>query len=260
MPDESASPGPPASDPALAEARAEAAAAHRMRDRFLDALAHDLRTPLNAILGWVQLLATGRLPPDALRDGLAAIERNAQAQARLIDDLLDTSRVLSGRFTLDPAPVDVAEVIRAAVAEVRPAADAKGVTVADAIEGGPHAVNGDAARLRQVARHLLTNALRFTPPDGRIDIGVRETGPAVELAVRDTGEGIDPAVLPHLFDRSRPVEPSGGRTRGGLGLGLAVVRQLVEAHGGAVRADSPGRGRGATFTVTLPRRSDESGP
>ncbi|MBX9584991.1 MAG: HAMP domain-containing histidine kinase [Gemmataceae bacterium] len=255
MPDGAVPPPPPASD----RPPTEAEAVDRMTDRFLNTLAHELRTPLNAILGWAKLLRTGKLTPDAVREGLAAIEQNAHAQARLINDLLDASRIISGRLKLDPAPVDVADVVRAAVAAVRPAADAKGVTLAAAVAGGAYTVNGDAARLRQVAWNLLTNAIQFTPSGGRIEVEVRPAGDELEVVVRDTGEGIDPALLPHVFDRFRPTDPSATRPPGGLGLGLSVVRQLVEAHGGAVRAESPGTGRGATFTVTLPRPAGPAG-
>lgn len=242
-------------DAALHDARAardEAEAANRMKDLFLATLSHELRTPLNAILGWAKLLGTGKLPAESVRDGLEVIERNALAQAQLINDLLDVSRIISGKMKLDPAAVDVADVVRAAVDSLRPAAEAKGVTVATAVGGHAATVNGDTARLGQVAWNLLSNAIKFTPAGGRVDVAVRPAGDRVELAVRDTGAGIDPGFLPHVFDRFRQADPSITRAHGGLGLGLSIVRQLVEAHGGSVRADSPGKGHGATFTVTLP--------
>lgn len=243
-------------DRALTEAHAareEAEAANRMKDQFLATLSHELRTPLNAVLGWAKLLGTGKLPAETVREGLAVIERNARAQAQLISDLLDVSRIISGKLKLDTTPVDVADVVRAAVDSVRPTADAKGVTIAAAVEGSETTVDGDTARLQQVAWNLLTNAIKFTPPGGRIDLAVRPAGNDLEVVVRDTGDGIDPAFLPHVFDRFRQADPSITRQHGGLGLGLSIVRQLVEAHGGTVRADSPGKGLGATFTVTLPR-------
>ena len=243
-------------DRALAEARAardEAEAANRMKDQFLSTLSHELRTPLNAILGWAKLLGTGKLPPDTVREGLAVIERNAKAQAQLISDLLDVSRIISGKLKIDPAPVDVTDAVRAAIASVQPTADTKGVAIATAIEPGMATVNGDTARLQQVVWNLLTNAIKFTPAGGRIDLAVRPVGTNLEVVVRDTGDGIEPAFLPHVFDRFRQADPSITRQHGGLGLGLSIVRQLVEAHGGTVQADSPGRGHGATFTVTIPR-------
>ena len=234
------------------EARAEAQSANRAKDEFLATLSHELRTPLNAILGWSQLMKMGALPPEEITQGLETIERNAKAQAQLVEDLLDLSRIISGKLRLEVRPVDLPAVIEGALDSVRPAAEAKGIIVVPVLDSHAHTVPGDANRLQQVAWNLLSNAIKFTPRGGRVDVWLRGTATDVELTVSDTGAGIKPDFLPHVFDRLRQADASITRRHGGLGLGLAIVRHLVELHGGTVSAESPGEGRGATFTVRLP--------
>jgi PAS domain S-box-containing protein len=233
-------------------ARAEAERAGRMKDEFLATLSHELRTPLNAILGWSQVVR--RNPADAagLAEGLAVIERNARTQAQIIEDLLDMSRIVSGKVRLDVQRIDLAAAVRAAVETVKPAADAKAVRLQVVLD--PHAgpVSGDANRLQQVFWNLLSNAVKFTPRGGRVQVLLERVNSHIEVAVVDTGEGISPEFLPHVFDRFRQQDGSTTRRHGGLGLGLAIVKQLVELHGGTVRAKSAGAGQGSTFTVDLP--------
>jgi CheY-like chemotaxis protein len=239
-------------DERLRSALAEAEEANRLKDEFLAVLSHELRTPLNAILGWARMLRAGTLPEADVPRALETIERNAQAQAQLIEDLLDVSRIVSGKLRLDMRPVDIGEVIEEAVDTVRPTADARGVALTVAINHvGP--VSGDGQRLQQVIWNLLTNSIKFTPQGGRIDVRVDQAASMVRLVVSDTGQGIDPEFLPHVFDRFRQASSTPGQTRRkGLGLGLAIVRHLVEAHAGTVSAASGGIGKGATFTVELP--------
>ena len=239
--------------------KAEAEAANRSKDEFLATLSHELRTPLNAILGWAQLLRTGHADPDDLSVGLETIERNARAQAKLVEDLLDLSRIISGRLRLDPRPVELSAVVAAALETVRPAAEAKGVRLVPALDGPVGPVLGDPDRIQQVTWNLLSNAIKFTPRGGTVELVLRREadgggtdGQAAEIVVRDTGQGIRPEFLPHVFDRLRQADASTTRRHGGLGLGLAIVRHLVELHGGTVRADSAGEGMGTTFTVRLP--------
>jgi PAS domain S-box-containing protein len=248
-------------------AREEAEHASRMKDEFLATLSHELRTPLNAILGWAQILRTVRADPEELAEGLETIERNARAQTRIIDDLLDMSRIISGKVRLDVQPLDLSSVVVAALDTVRPAADAKGIRVIPVLDGHAGGVSGDAGRLQQVFWNLLFNAIKFTPRGGRVQVVLQRAGPHVEVSITDTGEGISPEFLPHVFDRFRQSDASTTRRHGGLGLGLALVKQLVELHGGRVRATSPGPGKGATFVVELPvaavnppRPAPESGP
>jgi PAS domain S-box-containing protein len=231
-------------------ARAEAQAANRAKDEFLAVLSHELRTPLNAILGWSQVVRSGALPAEAMR-GLEVIERNARRQARLIDDVLDVSRIVSGTLSLESAPLDVSSVVEAAIDTVRPLLEAKGIALAVRGDcGGP--VVGDAHRLQQVVWNLLSNAVKFTPSGGRIEVEMACEAPRCRVTVRDTGIGIAPDFLPHVFQQFRQEEAGSARRFGGLGLGLTIVRHLVEMHGGTVSATSPGRGGGATFTVHLP--------
>jgi signal transduction histidine kinase/CheY-like chemotaxis protein len=234
------------------EARSEAEAANRSKDEFLATLSHELRTPLNAILGWAQLLRTGALPADEATQGLETIERNAKAQAQLIDDLLDLSRIISGKLRVESRPVDLVAVVEGALDSVRPAADAKGIRVVPVLDAHAGPVAGDAGRLQQVAWNLLSNAVKFTPRGGRVDVWLCATASDAELTVSDDGAGIQPEFLPRVFDRLRQADGSSTRRHGGLGLGLAIVRHLVELHGGTVSASSAGEGRGATFTVRLP--------
>lgn len=234
------------------DALREAEAANRTKDEFLAIVSHELRTPLNAILGWAQLLRTGKWQPNQLAHGLTTVERNAKAQAQLIDDLLDVSRITSGKLRLDIQKVEPLLVIEAALETVAPAAEAKGIQIARAIDPATRPVTGDSGRLQQVVWNLLSNAIKFTPKGGRVEVSLAETDGQVEIAVSDTGQGIKPEFLPHVFDRFRQADASSTRQHGGLGLGLAIVRHLVELHGGTVTAESPGVGGGAKFRVRLP--------
>jgi PAS domain S-box-containing protein len=233
-------------------ARAEAERASRMKDDFLATLSHELRTPLNAILGWSQILANGTKDVDDLSEGLRTIERNARAQTQIIEDLLDMSRIVSGKIRLDVQRLDLAAVVQAAVDTMRPAADAKGVRLQVVIDPKVATVSGDPGRLHQVFWNLISNAIKFTPKAGRVQVLLERVNSHLEFSVIDTGEGIRAEFLPSVFDRFKQGDASTTRRHGGLGLGLSIVRQLVELHGGSVRAASPGEGRGATFTVTLP--------
>jgi len=233
-------------------ARSEAERASRMKDEFLATLSHELRTPLNAILGWSQILVgQGRTDQD-LTEGLAAIERNARVQTQIIEDLLDMSRIISGKVRIDVQFVDLASVVRAAADTLKPAADAKGVRFQLVLDPGAGPVNGDPNRLQQVFWNLLNNAIKFTPRGGRVQVLLECVNSRLQLSVIDTGEGISAEFLPFVFDRFRQSDASTTRRHGGLGLGLAIVKQLVELHGGNVLARSPGAGNGATFVVSLP--------
>jgi signal transduction histidine kinase/ActR/RegA family two-component response regulator len=234
-------------------ARASAEAANRAKDEFLATLSHELRTPLTAILGWARLMTTEMLDPAAARRAAEVIERNALMQAQLIDDLLDVSRIISGKLHIDMQRVDLVPVMEAALDAVRAAAHAKGIQLHLVLDAAAGPVAGDAARLQQVVWNLLSNAIKFTPAGGRVEVRLeRAAAGRARLVVSDSGEGIAPGFLPHVFERFRQAEGSGARRHGGLGLGLAIVRHLVERHGGTVRADSPGPGQGATFSVELP--------
>jgi PAS domain S-box-containing protein len=242
-------------------ARAEAERASRMKDDFLATLSHELRTPLNAILGWSQILSTGGAPePQDLEEGLAVIGRNARAQTQIIEDLLDMSRIISGKVRLDVRPLDVAAVVRAALDTVRHAAEAKTIRLQSALDPTAGGVVGDPNRLQQVFWNLLSNAIKFTPAGGHVQVSLRCQGGHVEVAVADTGQGITAEFLPYVFDRFRQADASTTRQHGGLGLGLSIVKHLVELHGGSVRAASGGAGRGATFTVSLPQSAARAGP
>jgi PAS domain S-box-containing protein len=233
-------------------ARADAEAANRIKDEFLATLSHELRTPLNAILGWARILSSGELAPDDLKEGLAAIDRNARAQAQIIEDLLDISRIISGNLRLDVQRMNVAEVIEAAIASVAPAAEAKGVRLKKVLDPLAGPVSGDPARLQQIVWNLLSNAVKFTPRGGRVQVLLERVNSHVEISVIDSGIGIRPEFLPHIFERFRQADSSTTRRHGGLGLGLAIVKQLAELHGGTVRVKSPGEGQGSTFVVSLP--------
>jgi CheY-like chemotaxis protein/two-component sensor histidine kinase len=239
-------------DDRLRDALAAAEEANRLKDEFLAVLSHELRTPLNAILGWARMLRAGTLRDADIPRALETIERNAQAQAQLIEDLLDVSRIVSGKLRLDMRPVDIGEVVEEAIDTVRPTADARGVTLTAAVtHAGP--VSGDAQRLQQIVWNLLSNSIKFTPAGGTVQIRVEQAGSMVRIIVTDSGQGIDADFLPHVFDRFRQASSMPGQTRRkGLGLGLAIVRHLVEAHAGNVSASSDGPGKGATFTVELP--------
>ncbi|HEY0100837.1 MAG TPA: PAS domain S-box protein [Pyrinomonadaceae bacterium] len=230
----------------------EAQEANRLKDEFLATVSHELRTPLTAILGWAQLLRGGQLEGEAAVRALDTIERNARSQAQLINDLLDVSRIVTGNLRLDVVPVSPHSFIDPAVEAVRPAAEAKGVRLQKVIDTGVLTVMGDPSRLQQVVWNLLTNAVKFTPRDGRVQVRLERVNSQIEIAVSDTGAGIEPEFLPHVFERFRQADQRTTRQHGGLGLGLAIVRHLMELHGGTVRANSAGEGTGATFTVTLP--------
>ena len=233
-------------------ARAEAEAANRIKDEFLATLSHELRTPLTSLLGWSSVLREAKRDEKVLHQGLDAIDRNARIQAQLIDDLLDVSRIVSGKLNLDVRPLDISSVTRAAINVVRPAADAKGISLDYSAEPGLGAISADSARLHQIVWNLLSNAVKFTPHGGKISVRVEQDGSDAHVTVKDTGQGIEPEFLPRVFDRFRQADSSTTRSFGGLGLGLAIVRHLVELHGGTVSAQSDGLNKGATFTATFP--------
>ncbi|HKS08938.1 MAG TPA: ATP-binding protein [Pyrinomonadaceae bacterium] len=241
-------------------ARAEAEAANRIKDEFLATLSHELRTPLTSLLGWSSVLRESRRDEKVLAQGLDAIDRNARVQAQLIDDLLDVSRIVSGKLNLDVRPLDVCSVTRAAIAVVQPAADAKGITLDYWSQPALGAISADSARLQQIIWNLLSNAVKFTPHGGRINVRVLRDGANVKVTVSDTGQGIDPEFLPRVFDRFRQADSSTTRSFGGLGLGLAIVRHLVELHGGTVFAESDGAGKGASFSASFPLLTDRTEP
>jgi signal transduction histidine kinase len=239
-------------------AREEAEAVNRMKDEFLATLSHELRTPLNAILGWSHLLSSGRADAAMLERALSVIRNNAMAQSQLIEDILDVSRIIGGKLRLNIGRVQVREVIEAVLDSVAPAAEAKAIVIVrDMEEVDP--ISGDGDRLQQVIWNLLSNAVKFTPRDGRVTVRLRRDGDEVLVTVEDTGIGITPDFLPYVFDRFSQADGSATRRHGGLGLGMAIVRYLVELHGGTVRAASDGENRGATFTLHLPARVDLSG-
>ncbi|MGH9972124.1 MAG: PAS domain-containing hybrid sensor histidine kinase/response regulator [Pyrinomonadaceae bacterium] len=234
------------------EARATAEIANRVKDEFLAIVSHELRTPLNAIVGWAQLLKSGTLDQRESERAIQTIDRNAKAQGTIINELLDTSRIISGKLKLDRQPIDLAGVINAALDVVRPASDAKAIEIVAVVEPEAGLVAGDSVRLQQVVWNLLSNAVKFTPKKGRIEVQLKRAGTDVVIVVRDTGMGIPPDFLPHIFERFQQADTSEKRTHGGLGLGLSIVRNLVEMHSGNVQAESEGEGLGATFVVTLP--------
>ncbi len=243
-------------------ARADAERASRMKDDFLATLSHELRTPLNAIVGWTQVLRRRAMNDAEVRQGLETIERNARVQTQLIEDLLDMSRITSGKVRLDVQPVDPISFIEAAVEAVRPAADAKGIRLEKILDPASGPISGDPQRLQQVIWNLLSNAIKFTPRDGRVQVLLQRVGSHIEISVADTGIGITPAFLAHAFERFRQADSSSARRHGGLGLGLSIVKQLVELHGGTVRVKSLGEGCGTVFIVHLPltavhRRPDD---
>jgi len=226
----------------------------RLKDEFLATMSHELRTPLNAIFGWVTLLRTRRLDEPTQERALETIERNARAQKRLIEDLLDVSRIVTGKVALEILPVDPRRVVEAALETMQPAAQAKGVTVVPLLDTGVATVRGDFARLQQIVCNLLSNAIKFTPSGGQVDVCLAHRNGEAEISVSDSGQGIKPEFLPLVFDRFRQEDGSISRRHGGLGLGLAIVRHLVELHAGAVEAFSEGEGKGSRFVVRLPTR------
>jgi PAS domain S-box-containing protein len=233
-------------------ARKSADSANRAKDEFLAVVSHELRTPLNAILGWSRMLTSSSFDESRRARAFETIERNAVAMAQLIDDILDMSRVISGKMRLDVQPIRAEVLVESAIESIRPAADAKGVSLGSTAEPELPRIVGDATRLQQVIWNLLTNAVKFTSHGDRIDVGVRRNGSRVEITVADTGRGIAPQFLRHVFEPFRQEDASYRRSHGGLGLGLAITRQLVELHGGRIEAYSAGAGKGATFTVSLP--------
>jgi signal transduction histidine kinase/ActR/RegA family two-component response regulator len=241
-------------------ARNDAEAANRIKDEFLATLSHELRTPLTSLLGWSSVLRESRRDEKVLVQGLEAIDRNARVQAQLIDDLLDVSRIVSGKLNLDVRPLDICSVTRAAINVVQPAAHAKGITLDYWAQPGLGAISADSARLQQIIWNLLSNAVKFTPHGGKISVRVERDGPNAKVTVTDTGQGIEREFLPRVFDRFRQADSSTTRNFGGLGLGLAIVRHLVELHGGTVSADSDGAGKGATFSASFPLLSDRAEP
>jgi PAS domain S-box-containing protein len=233
-------------------ARRSAEEASRLKDEFLATISHELRTPLTAMLGWAHLLRAGSLDEQSAKGAIETIERNARSQSQLIDDLLDVSRIITGKLRLDVRKIDPASFIESAIEALRPAAEAKGVRIQKVMDTGVNSIAGDPARLQQVVWNLLSNAIKFTPRDGRVQVRLERVNSHIEIVVSDTGSGISSNFLPHVFDRFRQADQSTTREYGGLGLGLAIVRHLVELHGGTVRADSHGVNQGSTFTVMLP--------
>lgn len=233
-------------------AREAADEANRAKDVFLATVSHELRTPLNSILGWARLLSEGNLDEATLARGLTTIQRNAAMQVQLIEDILDTTRVISGKLHLEMTSLDLAQVVRAAFDVAKPSADSKRVALELAVPAGSFRLRGDSDRLQQAVLNLLTNAVKFTPPGGRVHLELSRTEDTVGLLVRDTGKGITKAFLPHVFDRFRQEDDAATRRYSGLGLGLALVRHIVAAHGGSVSASSEGDGLGASFSLTLP--------
>lgn len=240
--------------------RREAENANRAKDEFLATLSHELRTPLSAIMGWTHLLQSGDSSPEELALGLSTIERNARAQSQLIEDILDVSRMIAGKMTLEFQPVRISEVIEEALGNILPAAQAKNVQIECRVHDEEFFVSGARVRLQQIVWNLLSNALKFTPEAGAIQVRLEKTDNFLNIVVSDTGIGMTPEMLPRVFDRFRQADSSASRTQGGLGLGLAIVRHLAELHGGTVRAHSHGLGKGALFTVRLPVMDADSAP
>jgi CheY-like chemotaxis protein len=239
------------------EARHHAEQADRLKDEFLATLSHELRTPLTAIFGWASLLRSGDVPDEEMAQALEIIERNARTQARLVDELLDVSRIITGNLRVEVRPTDLAAVVELASSGLRPAAQAKNINLEFETDGEPQIVSGDLNRLRQIVWNLVLNAIKFTPKGGSVSVRLSSEGQFVQVVVADNGEGITEEFLPYIFDRFRQAEGSMSRKQGGLGLGLAVVRHLVELHGGTVTVESAGLGHGATFTVTLPKLAEQ---
>jgi PAS domain S-box-containing protein len=238
----------------------ELADANRIKDEFLATLSHELRTPLNAVLGYTQMLRTGKITDDRRDHVVGIIERNAQLLSQLVSDVLDVSSIVTGKIRLKPAPIDLLHVARAAADVVRPAIDAKGLTFALTNDGRPLIARGDPDRLQQAFWNLLTNAVKFTPKGGNIEMSLARTEAGAEITVTDTGMGIPQSFLPHLFERFRQLDDGTHREAGGLGLGLSLVRYVVELHGGRVTAHSEGEGKGATLRIILPLTDTVTAP
>lgn len=239
---------------ALANARLyrESQETNRMKDEFLATLSHELRSPLNSMLGWAKLLNTRSFDAATTKRAMEIIERNARVQAQLVEDLLDVSRIIQGKFRLEVHPVELVQVLEAALEAVRPAAEAKEIRLQTVFEPGVSAIAGDSSRLQQVFWNLLSNAIKFTPKGGQVRVELQEVDDYLEIAIADTGQGISPEFVPYVFERFRQADSSITRSFSGLGLGLAIVRHLVELHGATVHAQSQGEGLGSTFTVKLP--------
>jgi PAS domain S-box-containing protein len=238
-------------------ARTIAEKANKMKDEFLALCSHELRTPLTPMLGWIRLLRTSAInDPKSFAHGLEIIERNVNIEAQLIEDLLDVSRIMSGKLRLETDKTDLIPVINSAIDAVGSSAEHKAIKIDTELDPAVGEVMGDSARLQQVIWNLLSNAIKFTPKDGTIQVRMEREGSNVKIIVSDNGEGIDPGFLPHVFDRFRQAESGLTRHHGGLGLGLAIVKSLVELHGGSIHAESPGKGKGATFSVLLPLRHE----
>jgi signal transduction histidine kinase/CheY-like chemotaxis protein len=242
---------------ALAQAREDAESANRLKDEFLATLSHELRTPLNAILGWTTMLRDGNVQPRHVMRALDTIHRNAAAQVQIVNDLLDVSRIVRGNVQLSPKMMPLGPLLTLAVESITPTAEAKNVSITSSIGSTPVYVWADHDRLQQVFWNLLSNAVKFTAGGGRVELTLQVEGPEARVSVSDTGAGIAPAFLPHVFERFRQADGSSTREHGGLGLGLSIVRHLVELHGGRMSADSAGEGHGATFNVYLPTRQPE---
>ena len=241
-------------------ARADAEKANRLKDEFLATLSHELRTPLNAVIGWARILKSGRLDPESVSHAIEVIERNAWAQKQIIEDILDVSRVITGKLQLHLGPVDLVGIVNAALDAVRPALEAKDIKIDSEFQSGLKIIVGDADRLQQVVWNLLSNASKFTPPGGVVGVRAGMDNLYAEIVVSDTGPGIAPEFLPHVFERFRQADGSTTRTHGGLGLGLAIVRHLVELHGGLIGVENVSSGTGAVFTIRIPLPSIEIDP
>jgi signal transduction histidine kinase len=226
--------------------------ANRLKDEFLATLSHELRTPLNAVLGYARMLQTGAIPPEKVPQALEVIDRNAGSLAQIVEDVLDISRIVLGKARLKVEPTDIAAVVEDAIATVRPAVEAKGIRLKCTLGHGTATVRGDHNRLQQVVWNILSNAVKFTPQGGEIDVRVQQIGSEMQVVIRDTGVGFPASFRPHVFERFRQAESGVTRVHGGLGLGLSIARHIVEMHGGTIDAESPGEGKGATFTVSLP--------
>jgi signal transduction histidine kinase/ActR/RegA family two-component response regulator len=235
-----------------ARARQEAEKANRLKDEFLATISHELRTPLTAIVGWSQLLRKGNLDPATAARGLEIIDRNAHSQTQLISDLLDVSRIISNKLLLNVDQVSLPSIIEGALDAIAPEAQSKGIHLQRDIASGFPQIFGDSERLQQVIWNLLSNAIKFTPRDGSVQVRLERTGPEAVITVTDSGIGIDPKFIPHVFDRFRQASSATTRAHGGLGLGLSIVRQLAELHGGSAEVFSEGEGKGSTFTIRLP--------
>jgi CheY-like chemotaxis protein/nitrogen-specific signal transduction histidine kinase len=238
-------------------ARADAERANRLKDEFLATLSHELRTPLNAVIGWTRMLSSGRLDRENSKHALEVIERNAWAQKQIIEDILDVSRVITGKLQLNLSSVDLVAVVDAALDAVRPAIEAKEIRIETIIDASLRMISGDPDRLQQVVWNVLSNAAKFTPTGGSVEIAVNQTTAHVLIQVKDNGPGIDPIFLPHVFERFRQADGSTTRKYGGLGLGLAIVRHLVELHGGTIAVENREDSEGAIFTIRLPLPSGE---